>query len=81
MKEFIFHTDPGHGWLEVEEELVKLFNIRVSQFSYRKGNKLFLEEDCDAPRFTNALDKAGIEYKITQRNTNDYSRIRNYNRV
>jgi hypothetical protein len=57
-----FWTDPGHGWLEVTQEHLDLVGLKPEHFtdySYRKGNRFFLEEDCDAPRFLNAAKEAG----------------------
>lgn len=54
---FIKHDDPGHGWLEVGLADLKLIDSSVkdySPYSYRKGNRLFLEEDCDASKFVEA---------------------------
>tara|TARA_R110000868_G_scaffold233852_1_gene487572 strand:- start:495 stop:800 length:306 start_codon:yes stop_codon:yes gene_type:complete len=51
---FTKHNDPGHGWLEVQESDLKELGLKVADFStysYRKGNRLFLEEDCDASKF------------------------------
>jgi hypothetical protein len=51
---FIKHDDAGHGWLEVQESDIKELGVTVNDFSaysYRKGNRLFLEEDCDASKF------------------------------
>jgi hypothetical protein len=51
---FTKHDDPGHGWLEVQESDIKELGATVNDFSgysYRKGNRLFLEEDCDASKF------------------------------
>jgi hypothetical protein len=79
MLNLTFHTDPGHGWLEVDLALVRRLAVHVSQFSYVKGNKAYLEEDCDAPRFTDLLDSEGIEYKITEKYTEN-TPIRNYHR-
>jgi hypothetical protein len=61
---YTFHTDPGHGWLEVDrDELVRLgIDGNISQYSYERGDKVFLEEDCDAARFVNAKKAAGEEY-------------------
>ena len=55
-KTYIFHTDPGHGWLAVPyKDLVEL-NIqdKISDYSYSKGATAYLEEDCDAAVFINA---------------------------
>jgi hypothetical protein len=54
---FTFIEDPGHGWLEVtttDLALVGLKSTDFSRYSYRRGNVLYLEEDCDAPRFLEA---------------------------
>ena len=55
-KTYIFHTDPGHGWLAVPfKELVDLgIQNDISGFSYVKGKTAYLEEDCDAGVFINA---------------------------
>ena len=57
MKSYTFHTDPGHGWLEVDKAELVEFNIadKISQCSYQRGNKAFLEEDCDAMLFVEAF--------------------------
>ena len=51
---FVFHSDPGHAWLEVSVQ--KLWSVGLkptdfSVYSYRKGDRCFLEEDCDATVF------------------------------
>lgn len=53
---FTFHTDPGHGWLEVPAADVRALGVRVSRYSFRSRDcrTLYLEEDCDAPAFTTA---------------------------
>lgn len=45
-----FHSDAGHGWLEVElADLPKIgISHAISRFSYRHGDKAYLEEDQDA---------------------------------
>jgi hypothetical protein len=60
---FNFHTDPGHGWLQVAERHLEDLGLKpedFSSFSYRRsGNDetptyFYLEEDCDAPKFLKA---------------------------
>lgn len=61
MVDFYFHTDPGHGWLEVTIKDVEALGLTVasfSEFSYRRDDTLYLEEDCDAMVFVNAWQKA-----------------------
>jgi hypothetical protein len=51
---FTKHDDPGHGWLEVDERELAQIGATAADFSaysYRQGNRLFLEEDCDASKF------------------------------
>ena len=53
---FTFHTDPGHGWLEVPCSLLIKLGISddITSFSYINGASAFLEEDCDAATFMRA---------------------------
>ena len=51
---FKFYCDPGHGWLAVpikSSNDVGLYCTAYSRYSYVKGMTLYLEEDCDAPKF------------------------------
>lgn len=57
MKTFVFHGDPGHAWLEVTNADLKEVGLSHKDFtcySYVLGERLFLEEDCDAGTFLNA---------------------------
>lgn len=56
---FTFHTDPGHGWLEVPQRLLGELEInnKVSTYSYQRGMTVYLEEDCDAILFVGAFEK------------------------
>lgn len=56
-----FHTDPGHGWLEVTRaDLVELGILGlVSAYSYTDGPRIYLEEDCDATLYMDAAKAAG----------------------
>jgi hypothetical protein len=58
---YTFHSDPEHGWLEVGFSEIKRLGIEkdISQHSYRKGERVFLEEDSDAGKFLNAKKKLG----------------------
>jgi hypothetical protein len=61
---FTFHTDPGHGWVEVDLHNMRLAGLEPSSFSkysYRKRNVFYLEEDCDASKFIAAWqEKTGL---------------------
>jgi len=78
---FTFHTDCGHGWLEVPKAIVESLRIKVSRYSYQKGDKLYLEEDCDAPRLIEALKAANVKYNTVSKHFEGNHPIRNYNRV
>ena len=77
---YTFHTDPGHGWIQVEMSELERLNIAgdISHYSYRRGSTAFLEEDCDATRFHNAKLAAGENYTATDLNVNHSHKIRSY---
>ena len=52
-KHWTFHTDPGHGWLQVKAEDVENLGVsdQISRYSYRNEDDVYLEEDCDAGLF------------------------------
>lgn len=78
---FNFHADPGHGWLEVPIELVRELGIadKISRFSYvsRDQKIAYLEEDCDAHRFVQAAENAGMRVTPNYMHSNRDSFIRN----
>ena len=51
-----FIEDPGHGWLEVPRSHLAILAIEqsVSPYSYQQAEYVYLEEDCDYPRFAEA---------------------------
>ena len=64
---FIFHADPGHGWLAVDMEAIKAIGMTLkdfSRYSYRRDSAIYLEEDCDAPKFIDGWKKAGHAFVI-----------------
>ena len=62
-KVYIWHSDPGHAWLEVDRaELIELGILdKISCYSYQKNDKVYLEEDRDAGIFLKARDLKNIE--------------------
>lgn len=81
---FTFHTDPGHGWLEVAEGDLTTAGLKVSDFSeysYRRGSRLFLEEDLDAGVFINAWKAAGHSIRLVEENMDDEHWIRECRRI
>lgn len=63
--------DPGHGWIAADIERLRALGIaeKISHYSYRDGDLVWLEEDCDAPLFVGALRSAGIAYTIKETHT------------
>lgn len=56
---YIFHEDPGHGWLAVERAELKALAIenKITSYSYESGTTVYLEEDCDLSTFIDAWER------------------------
>ena len=56
-------SDPAHAWLVLDASLIRDLGIadKISSYSYLSRGKVYLEEDCDAPRFFHAARLAGYE--------------------
>ena len=81
-KTYTFHSDPSHGWLEVQKKELEELNIinKVSEYSYINNDLVYLEEDCDAFIFINAFkSKFGVNPKIYEPLKDNYE-IRSYRR-
>ena len=76
-----FHQDPGHGWIEVTMNEIRVLRIedKISAYSYRRGDTVFLEEDCDAQKFITAASEIGVSVALQEKHTNSDSVIRTYN--
>ena len=60
MTTFTFHTDPGHGWLEVS--IPNLLSVGLvpsdfSAYSFEGNGNVYLEEDCDAAAFIRTYEQ------------------------
>ena len=79
---FKMYSDPGHGWLAVrltDLEDVGLTTESFSNYSYRKGKTVYLEEDCDADIFVRAWQKKfSAPIHLIEKFTNKRSPIRGY---
>jgi hypothetical protein len=78
---FIFYADAGHAWLKVPKNAVETLGIadRITCYSYRKSDAVYLEEDCDAPLFVEAFrEKYGVPPKVVKSPAVNSSRIRTY---
>lgn len=73
----VFHTDPGHGWLESTLGELKRLGIesQITSYSYIDRSvdtdfdkaKVYLEEDCDAPVLIKAYKDQGLEPSFVTR--------------
>jgi len=80
MPRFTFHTDPGHGWLEVPLAMLRDLNIhnKISAYSYKDAVNAYLEEDCDAALFLAAFAlKHGLPPNLNHAYSSMNSFIRN----
>lgn len=83
-KIFQFHCDPGHAWLEVNIHTLTSVGLEPQDFtdySYRDGDVLYLEEDCDAPKFLGKWSQMHGKPDICESYTNSDSRIRSLPRI
>ena len=77
---FIYHENPGHGWIEVPMQELYTLGIaaKITPYSYRNGETAFLEEDDDADTLLKALRAQGVEVTF-ERRYQEYTPIRHYN--
>ena len=77
-RKLTFHTDPGHGWLEVSRADLDTLAIadRVTPYSYQRAGRVYLEEDIDASLYLEAARAAGWTVNIREQHR-DPSPIRN----
>lgn len=77
------YNDPGHGWLAVPMRTYLKSGIKASRFSYVNQNRttVFLEEDCDAGLFIEAMQAQGFKVVMDSHHTNRQSKIRNMDSI
>ena len=66
--ELTFHSDPGHGWLEVPKRLLSDLAIqtKITPWSYMDDDNAYLEEDLDYSVFVEAAKAQGYELTISE---------------
>ncbi len=83
-KTFNFHSDCGHGWLAVKIADLGKVNLPlndISNYSFVRGKTVYLEEDCDAPKFIKAYEATyGTSMKYVEKHTSR-STIRSYDSI
>ena len=74
-----YHSDPGHGWFAVKLADIDAAGLadKISQYSYKRGQTVYLEEDSDAPRFFRAIDRSKLDIKYAK--FQERSPVRSYN--
>jgi len=79
---YTFYSDPGHAWLQVPLDEIERLAVgkKISNYSYRNAYYAFLEEDCDASVFLDALTAAGEGYDFKEVHHDEDSVIREYHR-
>ena len=81
-KTYVYHQDPGHGWLAVKvKELFELgIQYDISNHSYVQGNTVYLEEDCDAMLFISQYQACYGHQPNLRHSYRERSPVRNYDR-
>lgn len=74
----VMHSDPGHAWLAVKLSEIEMLGIKtdISSYSYVRGKTAYLEEDCDAGKFIQAMRAKGIEVEVKEGACRERSPIR-----
>lgn len=78
---YVFHEDPGHGWLQVYKLDIVALGLEddISSCSYERKNCVYLEEDSDLSKFFSAYEKRfGVKPKIKKQYYDKYAHIRNF---
>lgn len=80
MRTFNYHADSSHGWLAVKIDLIQELGIadKISQYSYIRGNTVYLEEDVDAVLFHKAYTAKHGQYETETKYYDRRSPIRSY---
>jgi hypothetical protein len=82
-KNYTWHVDCGHEWLEVTKaELERLNGVKYySRFSYQKDGNVFLEGDCDAEKFLQAKNFCGEKVSFTEKVYQGDAPLRTFERL
>jgi len=77
--QYLYHQDPGHGWLQVRREELERLGLlsRITSCSYQRGEWVFLEEDLDMGLFLEAKESLGEPVELVSRHV-ETTPIRSY---
>ena len=75
-----YYLDPGHGWVKCSIGLLYGLGIadKITRYSYRRDDYVYLEEDCDLGLLFKTCDAIGLKIDLTEKHTNNRSPIRSY---
>jgi len=76
----IHYQDPAHGWIKCSIGLLYGLGIadKISRYSYRRNESVYIEEDGDFYTLLNAAEIQGLDIVLRSKHTDKYSRIRSY---
>jgi hypothetical protein len=83
MKAITYISDPSHSYLKIDVRTVENlgFMNKISEYSFFNNNYVWLECDCDAQLFFDALDERGLpEPTIYMETLNEQAPFRLYPR-
>ena len=82
-RKYKYYIGSGHGWMAVPFKDIKegfMSFVFPSEFSYlsENGKTVYLEEDCDMPKFLDFLKNNGYSVKIEDIYGNKGERMENH---
>ena len=74
---YSFISDPSHAWLRVSLTDLEYSGVKwqISRYSYKSASHVYLEEDCDAPAFLNAMTSLGHDVCFEEKQVEDFDSI------
>jgi hypothetical protein len=77
-----FYSDSGHGWGEIPVSLIEELRLsdKISNYSYRKMDNAYLEEDCDLPMVLKKLKDRDITFSFNEMPSNGNCWVRSLKR-
>ena len=77
-----FIGDPAHAWLSVPRKDLKTLGIEheISEFSFQRGKRVYLEEDQDATIYMSRARDAGWKVKFVESFSDRRSWVRSLER-
>jgi hypothetical protein len=76
----IHYQDPAHGWVKCSVGLLYGLGIadKISKYSYRRNESVYIEEDGDFSTLLQAAKIQGLDIVLRSKHTDKSSRIRSY---